>query len=156
MSVIATVGVWGLAAVIITVSVWAAVSDAKTKTIPNVACAAIAVAGLLFQVVRQLTSAVPTLIKPVYCVLFAVVVLGVLYGIEALLRRRGKAGLGFGDVKFLAAWALVLGDLMLVPWMVASLVAAVFAINRKEKTFPYAPWLTACFVVTLILACILR
>lgn len=88
-------------------------------------------------------------------------VLGLLLGggvplVAALVyeRLRGRAGLGMGDVKLLAAYGLYLGPYVLMALFIGSLVGAVVGIARKgrarDAAIPFGPFLALGATVTAL------
>ena len=131
----------------------AARTDARERTIPNWCCALLAGLGLAFQLARAL---LPGLVRslwwerevaallpaPFTCVVTAAVVLVV--GVVAELCHRhlsGRVGMGLGDVKFLAAWATLIGPAVLLVLAASCLGGAVFALVRSERDFALGPWI---------------
>lgn len=77
------------------------------------------------------------------------------FAAEMLYRRvAGRAGLGLGDVKLAAAWAVSLGWLVVPAFAVACLFGAVWALATRQRTFALGPWLSAAFAGALLLACL--
>ncbi len=137
-------------------AVWVSVGDARTRTISNVSCIAVAVLGLGFQGLRLLAPVAPLLPGPLWCVLCASGLTFVLAAAEFFMRDHlGKRGLGFGDVKYIGAWALALGPAAVFALAFGCLVASVWALARKQRTFAFAPFLSVGFVLGYIAVCIL-
>jgi leader peptidase (prepilin peptidase)/N-methyltransferase len=112
--------------------------DIKTYRLPNAGNAAIAGLCLLLAFLRH---------DLIVGLAAAGASGGLLFGLKAWLeRRRGKAMLGWGDIKLISALALGLGTL--TPYMIAiSAVGGLFAIViRRMKTqdrLPFGPFIAA-------------
>ena len=134
-------------------AVWAAIVDAQRRTIPNACCVAVVVAGLLFQLLRSATGLVGALLHPLACVGLALGVTLVFSVVEFSVRKRlGRTWLGFGDIKYIGAWTLVLGAFAAPALACACLAGALVALVRRKRDFAFGPWLSAFFVVALLLA----
>lgn len=148
----------------------AAYIDWQTRTIPNWLSMAVAALGIMLQLVRlsryftpvfynalgilPLTSCIADNLPTAKASLFlAVVVLVCGICLETLWRqRRGKAGMGFGDIKYIAAWTCTLSFLVLIGIMLACLMALIYSFASKQRTFAFAPWLSLGFIAMLFLA----
>lgn len=147
--------VWLAAVVLVALSAWAAVVDARTRRIPNACCAGVAACGVCLQLARLVTGVIPPLGKPLMAFVVACAVLLAGFAVEMLYRRvAGRAGLGLGDVKLAAAWAVSLGWLVVPAFAVACLLGAVWALATRQRTFALGPWLSAAFAGALLLACL--
>lgn len=154
-------------AIALCLSVWASVVDARSRTIPNLSCAIIAVCGLALQTTRMLAPRVlETLVpeaavmaslgEPLACVAWGAGVLVCGVGAELAFRSwTGRTGLGLGDVKLLAAWASVIGRTVVPALAISCLLGAVWAIARRERTFAMGPWITVGTALALLLAAVL-
>lgn len=143
-------------------ALWVAWSDARRRIVPNAACAIVAVCGLALQAARawapEVLIALPLssrvaarLLHPAACVTWGAGMLVALTVIELVHRSlAGRVGLGFGDVKYIAAWACVLGWLTLPSLALACLSGAVVALVRRVRTFALGPWLSASFIAALV------
>lgn len=134
--------------------------DARDRLIPNKWSGLLGALGAGFQLLRALgarwglpweravAASEPT---PAACLASAALVLagGILLEL-AYRHRTGREGLGLGDVKYLAAWTLVVGPVAIACFSVASLLGAVVAILRHERDFALGPWISACCVVWLV------
>lgn len=142
----------------------AGVADVKTQQIPNAICAALAVLGLSFQLWRIAScpckaccpfesSLASALAPPAICLGFALLAVGAGCGAELAYRRRtGRRGMGLGDVKYLSAWATVLGPSVLVPLAIACLAGGLAARATGRRAFCLGPWASvACVSVVLAL-----
>ena len=140
------------AVVLVALAAWASVADARSRTIPNTCCVAVAACGLVLQAVRVWWPGhAAGLPEPVACVGWAAGILVVGVGGEFLLRTlTGRVGVGLGDVKYVAAWACTLGWYVLAGLGVACLLGAAWALARRQSTFAMAPWLSAAFVFLLL------
>jgi Flp pilus assembly protein protease CpaA len=148
-------------AVACALAVWASCADASRRQIPNAACLALSLVGLAFQSFRWAGTGWPALLpwdaavscrlaSPPACLACALVALVAGTALELWARRlRGAHGLGLGDVKYLAAWACVLGPAALVPFAFACLAGAAASLARGRRTFPFAPWLSGLALVAL-------
>lgn len=97
----------------------------------------------------------PLVGEPLSCAAVAMAVLVCGLGLELLYRHlSGHAGLGLGDVKFSAAWALTLGWLVVPGIAVASLLGALWALATRQRTFAFGPWLSLVFCCELLALCI--
>ncbi len=144
----------GLALAICAVRI--SVIDARERTISNASCIAVAVLGLGFQGLRQLASVAPLLPSPLWCVLCASALTLALAAVEFFLRGHlGRRGLGFGDVKYVGAWAIVLGPAAVFALAFGCLVASVWALARNQRTFAFAPFLSAGFVAAYVAICLI-
>ena len=136
-------------------SLWAAVLDARERTIPNVACAAVAAAGLVFGLARARTGVLLAFPPLAHCLAAALSELAVGTLLELGYRRlTGRVGMGLGDVKFLSAWGCLIGGWNLVGFALACLAGALFSLVRGERAFALGPWLAGSFClvgVTLVL-----
>ena len=145
-------------------SAWASVADARRRVIPNLACVLVASCGLCLQLSRllapgalaalPLTHAVAAgLPAPASCLAWGAGSFVGGLGLEWLLRAvSGRAGLGLGDVKYLASWALTLGWLVLPALAGACLAGAACALARRRRAFALGPWLSAAFLAACALA----
>ena len=125
----------------------AARTDARERTIPNWCCVVLACLGLAFQLARALIPGVvgrlawerevaALLPDPVVCVVAAAVLLVLGVALELGYRRVfGKAGMGFGDVKYLAAWATLIGPSVLLVLAAACLAGAAFAMASLRSSW---------------------
>lgn len=134
--------------------------DARDRTIPNNWSGLLAVLGGGFQVLRAVgaswwlpweravAAGEPS---PATCLACAAAVLVGGVALELAHRRRvGEAGMGLGDVKYLAAWTLVLGPAAIACFSAACLLGAVAALVRRERDFALGPWISACCVMWLV------
>ena len=127
-------------------SLWAAVVDARERTIPNVACVGVAVSGLVFGLVHARTGLLPAFPPLTHCLAAALSELAIGTLLELGHRRlSGRVGMGLGDVKFLSAWSCLIGGWSLVGFALACLAGALFALVRGERMFALGPWLAGSF-----------
>lgn len=137
--------------------------DARDRKIPNKWSGLLAVLGVGFQLLRALgdrwglpwehaiAAHEPS---PAACLAYAVAVIVCGVAVELVYRQHtGKAGMGLGDVKYLAAWTLVLGPVAIACFAVACLLGALAALARHERDFALGPWISAC-CVTWLVACL--
>lgn len=139
------------------------IRDARDRVIPNTWTALLAGLGLGFQVVRLVkpgwlppweAAVASRADSPATCVLCAAAALAVGVAAELLHRHRtGEAGMGLGDVKYLAAWSLVMGREAIVCFAAACLLGALVALARHERDFALGPWIGLCCVAWLVLCC---
>ena len=134
---------------LVVLGAWASVTDVRRRVIPNLCCVLVATCGLVLQVARAFwevfAGSVP---PPALCLVTAAGVAVVGASAELIARRvAGRAFVGLGDVKYVAAWACMLGPLVFYGLVVACLAGAACAIARRRRTFPMAPWLTVAFFV---------
>ena len=128
------------------VSLWAAVADARERTIPNAACVGVAAAGLVFGLVRARTGLLPAFPPLAHCLAAALSELAAGTLLELGYRRlSGRVGMGLGDVKFLSAWGCLIGAWNLVGFALACLAGASFSLVHGERTFALGPWLAGSF-----------
>lgn len=138
-----------------------AVEDARSCRIRNSICLAMAALGLAFQAVRiwvpelsgvlafhlaDETSAPQVVLAAALLVLFCGAALELAWrGIH------GASGMGLGDIKYIAAWATLLGPGIFVPLAAAALVGAPVTLVQKKKRFAFGPYLSAAFSCMLVL-----
>jgi leader peptidase (prepilin peptidase) / N-methyltransferase len=120
------------------------IADLRTRRLPDVLTAAIAVLGVGASVQRSQAAAVEGLVA---AVVSFVLLEGLRRGFAAL---RGKPGLGFGDVKLIAALALWIG--LATPWAVALAAALGLLASRfmrvADGRLPFGPFIgVAAFAV---------
>ena len=128
------------------VSLWAAVVDARERTIPNAACVGVAAAGLVLGLLRARTGLLPAFPPLTRCLAAALSELAAGTLLELGYRRlSGHVGMGLGDVKFLSAWGCLIGAWNLVGFALACLAGALFSLVRGERTFALGPWLAGSF-----------
>lgn len=138
-----------------------AYEDARSCRIRNGYCAAVAALGLLFQAARiwapELLSALAFrlgdhALSPEAALLLGLAVLLGGTALELLWRHvRRPSGLGLGDVKYVAAWATLLGQEIFLPFAAACLAGAAVALARKQERFALGPYLSAAFSLALVL-----
>ena len=116
---------------------------------------AVAACGVLLQVVRVSSGALPGLSVPLACLAWAAALLVVGVGVELAFRSlRGRSGMGLGDVKYASAWAVTLGWLTLPAIAAACLLGAAWALVRRQRTFALGPWLSLAFALLLLATCL--
>lgn len=138
-----------------------AVEDERSCRIRNSFCLAMAALGLAFQAVRiwapelsgvlafhlaDETSAPQAVLAAALLVLLCGVALEL-----AWRRIHGASGMGLGDIKYIAAWAMLLGPGIFVPLAAAALVGALVTLVQKKKRFAFGPYLSAAFSCMLVL-----
>ena len=141
-------GAMVLCMLLVVLSVWASVADARRREIPNVSCVFIAACGLALRAVCDGAAAGEWLPHAAWGAGVLLVGAACEFALRALT---GRVGVGLGDVKFCAAWACVLGWRVVPALALACMLGAVSALIRKAPTFPMAPWLTLVFVLALVL-----
>lgn len=147
------IAAWAIAAVLVGLSVWAGIVDARSRRIPNVCCVLVALCGVALQIVRVQGGVAPVLGEPLSCVWLAAAVLVAGVCLELAYRRlSGRAGLGMGDVKYVAAWAVSLGWLVAPALAVACLLGAAWGLATRQRTFAFGPWLSLVFVAAFLAA----
>jgi Flp pilus assembly protein protease CpaA len=117
----------------------AAATDAYCRRIPNASCALIALAAVAIlgvDAVRLATAA---------GVLLAGAALAALW--RALTKTQG---IGAGDIKFAAAWALGAGPAALLGICIACALALAVALVRKQRTFAFAPALSLGLFLSVV------
>ena len=139
-----------------------ALSDHRNRTIPNKLSAAMACVALAVQAMRvwapeaiarmPLTRAVAVGLAPAgACVACAAVCLVALSGVEFVRRAAtGVVGMGMGDVKYLSAWAVLLGPAVLPAAAMAMAAGGLVALARGERDFALGPWVSACCLAALL------
>ena len=139
-------------AVFLALALWASVTDARERRLPNPVLAAMTLCALAFQALRcarvplapvspwlaALAGAQPA---PGPLVAGALVAVAVAAAAELCARRLGCGMLGMGDVKLFGCWALLLGWELACLAMAAGLGAgALVAALRRRPTFAVGPW----------------
>lgn len=121
---------WRLAtgAALVGLSLWIAVVDLSTFTIPDAASASMAIIGAAWRVSRRGGIPGDWLSELTVLAIEAAAVGLAFWGLRELyFRRRGVDGLGFGDVKLAAACAIVLGSTLFAWALLAASLAALAA-----------------------------
>ena len=134
------------------VLLWAAVSDARTRRIPNASVAALALLGLVGNMTPLLGMSLPYAQGLKSCAVVALGVTAAFLAFEVIWRAvsgRG-AGLGMGDIKLIGAAALTLGAWVLPCVAVACVLAAVVETLRGNKAFAFGPYLCTTFAVCFL------
>lgn len=150
-------------------SIVAAYIDASRRVIPNPISLAVALCGIALQVTRLLVLWVPATVaflqtfpmtyhiamelpSALSCLGCAAALLVISTVAEFAVRQfAGKAGMGFGDIKFIAAWACTLGWYILPALAAACLLGAAYALSQHQTRFAFGPWLALAFVGTLFI-----
>lgn len=147
------IAAWAIAAVLVGLSVWAGIVDARSRRIPNACCVLVALCGVALQIVRVQGGVAPVLGEPLACVWLAAAVLVAGVCLELAYRRlSGHSGLGMGDIKYVAAWAVSLGWLVAPALVVACLLGAAWGLATRQRTFAFGPWLSLAFVAASLVA----
>lgn len=154
---------------LIAFSLAASLIDLRERRIPNWICICIAAFGCVFQLVRLSSFFAPKIFaqlsyfpllwrisfllpSSLACLGTAFVCLAIGTVFELLVRKlSGSAGFGFGDIKYLSAWACILGWLVLPALALACAMGAAWALCAHERTFAFGPWLSLSFVAVLFL-----
>ena len=134
------------------VLLWAAVSDARTRRIPNASVAALALLGLAGNMTPLLGMDLPYVQGLKSCAVVALGVTAAFLAFEAIWRAvsgRG-AGLGMGDIKLIGAAALTLGAWILPCVVVACVLASVVETLLGNKAFAFGPYLCTTFAVCFL------
>lgn len=168
MSWIAAVLAWGvtvralLGIVLFYLSLILAAIDLDHRRLPNALVALLGAVGALGLFVALLGIPACPLVGDAVGVRAATgAALGVALGggvplAAALIyeRLRGRAGLGMGDVKLLAAYGLYLGPFVLMALLVGSLVGSVVGLmarrGARDAAIPFGPFLALGAVVTAL------
>lgn len=146
------IAAWAIAAVLVGLSVWAGVVDARSRRIPNACCVYVALCGMALQIVRVQGGVAPVLGEPLACVELAAAVLVAGVCLELAYRRlSGRAGLGMGDIKYVAAWAVSLGWLVAPALVVACLLGAAWGLATRQRTFAFGLWLSLAFFLQMLM-----
>lgn len=133
----------------------ASVNDAKARTLPNALLGIMFAAALIFQMFRGSNAGVfPPFPSPFFCMWGCIFFMAAFFILEAIWRKANDAsGFGAGDIKFIGAWALLMGPMnALVAGAAGALLGAIFSIAKKEKVFPAGPWIMVFSIVIFILA----
>lgn len=156
-------------ALLILLALLAAAFDARQRIIPNWICALVALLGVALQFLRLSAGFYPVLYASLSifpatyhiikllpaawtCLAAGVLLLALGFALELLVRRvRGQAGMGMGDIKYIAAWAFVLGWFVLPALAIACLLGAAYALSQHQHTFALGPWLSLAFIAILFL-----
>ncbi len=143
--------------VFVAVCVFAAVTDARERRIPNAAVAVGALGGLAWAACASLAPSVfaaspPVPYSPVVRVGSCLAVLALGFASEALWRlvRGGAHGVGMGDVKFCAMAALWLGPDVLFALAVASAAALAVNLPLGRRAFAFGPYLAFGSIAALL------
>lgn len=130
--------------------------DLQERRIPNGCVALLALCG-----VAQLTlswlmpslAVLPWLPSPMERLFCAAAALAVGYGFELAWRRaRGGAhGMGFGDIKLLAAVSLWLGPAILWVVFLSCLLALAVELPRGRRAFAFGPYIVAASAFCLLI-----
>lgn len=134
------------------VLLWVAVSDARTRRIPNASVAALALLGLAGNMAPLLGMDLPYVQGLKSCAVVALGVTAAFLAFEVVWRAvsgRG-AGLGMGDIKLIGAAALTLGAWVLPCVAVACVSASVVETLRGNKAFAFGPYLCTTFAVCFL------
>lgn len=133
----------------------ASLYDAKRRTLPNICVGIMFAAALIFQIIRFVCAEVfPNLPPPSSCMWGCIIYMVAFFLFELLLRKTTDAsGFGAGDIKFIGAWALLMGPVYaLVGGAVGALIGASVSCVRKEQTFAAGPWIFTLSLVVFILS----
>lgn len=128
-----------------------ALIDAAHGRLPDILTLPLALAGLL----ACAAGAAPGLPAPLESALAASLGFALFHGIDRLYRRwRGRAGLGLGDAKLLAALGAWLGlEALAHGVLLAALMALAFAyakgLRQRFDALAFGPWLALAFAALL-------
>lgn len=129
--------------------------DIRQRIIPNPCCFSIALAGFALQCIA---CGVHEALSGCF---FGMLISALNLGANRLMRRHGKSGMGFGDVKCMAALSLASGTSAAAACFAGLGAAAVFALAglasgrmERETGIPLAPFLTVWLLVALGLSLI--
>lgn len=146
------IAAWAIAAVLVGLSVWAGIVDARSRRIPNACCVLVALCSVALQAARAQSRVAPVLGEPLACVELAAALLVAGVCLELACRRlSGHSGLGMGDVKYVAAWAVSLGWLVAPALVVACLLGAAWGLATRQRTFAFGPWLSLAFCLQMLM-----
>ncbi len=155
---------------VVLISIHASWQDLRTRTVSNMASAAVFMLGCcyrLYLVTGESTSApwmssasepAPWMLPAPWMQLLGPLVFSVTIVCVASIAewywraRTGRAGFGMGDIKFVAAWSVLLGRSAFMGLLLASFAAATYGYVTRQKTFAFVPWLSCSFVGILCLA----
>ncbi|MBR2834578.1 MAG: prepilin peptidase [Coriobacteriales bacterium] len=133
----------------------AAVTDAKTRTLPNTSVAIIAICAFaeIFATLSGVLAPAFILEPPLLRLTWAAGFTLFLLSFEMLWRalHKGAHGLGFGDIKLMGAFSLWLGSMSLIMVLIAALFALFYAFAKHVRTFAFGPHLVAGACVALVL-----
>lgn len=150
------IAAWAIAAVLVGLSVWASIVDARSRRIPNACCVLVALCGVALQVVRVQGGVALVFGEPLACVELAAALLVAGVCLELAYRRlSGHSGLGMGDIKYVAAWAVSLGWLVAPALVVACLLGAAWGLATRQRTFAFGPWLSLAFFLQMLMALVI-
>lgn len=156
-------------ALLVVLGLLAAYVDWHTHLIPNWVSLVVALLGVVLQLVRASRAITPYLYNalsvmpftghianllsnPFITLALALAVLGFGALIESAWRHlRGKMGMGFGDIKYIAAWTCTLGFWVFPALVIACVLAIVYSLLYKRESFAFAPWLSLAFIAVLLL-----
>ena len=152
---------------LVALAVAVGVIDGRDRIIPNTLSGLVAVWGIAFQALRAVGAtgvAGPCVgslsramdgaawLSPASCLAWAGALLVGATTLELAWRRaRGSAGLGLGDVKYLAAWSCVVGPVSLAALALACAAGGCVAALRGRPTFVLGPWLSGALVLFVVL-----
>lgn len=133
----------------------ASIVDVKRRTLPNMCVGIMFAAALVFQMIRAVyAGAFPNLPVPFACMWGCILFMVAFFLFEILLRKTADAsGFGAGDIKFIGAWALLMGPVYaLVGGAIGALIGAIVSRVKKESTFAAGPWIFALSLVVFVLS----
>lgn len=133
----------------------AAIVDVKRRTLPNICVGIMFAAALVFQMIRAAyEGAFPNLPVPFACMWGCILFMVAFFLFEIILRKTADAsGFGAGDIKFIGAWALLMGPIYaLVGGTIGAFIGAVVSRVKKESTFAVGPWIFALSLIVFVLS----
>lgn len=132
----------------------ACVTDLRDRIIPNGSCLAIGGAGFLLQMLFGEAGALA------FGILFAVLICFVNLALDKVFRCSGRQGVGWGDIKLMAALSLASGKHAAVGCLVSLCAAAVFCLGgilcgrlSFGEGIPLAPFLMPWLLIGLLPFC---
>lgn len=128
---------------LVVLGAWASVTDVRRRVIPNLCCVLVATCGLVLQVARAFWEVFAGSVPPPALCLVTAAGVAVLGGSAELIARRvaGRAFVGLGDVKYVAAWVCVLGPLSSMASWSPVLRAPRVRLHGAGGPFPWRPGL---------------
>jgi prepilin signal peptidase PulO-like enzyme (type II secretory pathway) len=127
--------------------IWLSLSDLVTREIPDLATFAVASVG-----VSMAWGDTEVLVANAIVAGSILLTLGV--GTELIWRKFGRDVLGLGDIKLIGAGVLVVGAssawIMIMLASVGGILAALFALSRREQGIPFGPFLAYAIFITFL------
>lgn len=142
-------------AVFFSAALVACIKDYKERILPNICIGIMFSAALIFQMLRNAYPGVfPYLPLPFDCMWGCIVFMVAFFLFELLMRKTtDTSGFGAGDIKFIGAWALLMGPVYaLVGGTVGALVGAIVFRIKKETTFAAGPWILGTSLIVFLVS----